>query len=90
MSSEAAAYFPDALASTSEVCEAAHRTSEIPSALPNLVQPQIDTSESSVNFITQIPGISDETLMEQVCRLLSLPDSPRRCRFPGHQLASST
>ncbi len=67
MSSEAATYFSDALASTAKVCEQAHGTSEMPSTLPDLVQLQIDTSESSVNLVTEIPGISDETLLEQVC-----------------------
>lgn len=68
MSSEATAYFPDALASTSEVRGPTHGTSKTPAALPDQLQPQIDTSEPSVNLGTQIPGISDEALLEQVCQ----------------------
>jgi RNA polymerase sigma-70 factor (ECF subfamily) len=68
MSSEAAAYFPDALASTSEVRGSAHGASEISSALPDKVQRQIDTSECSTNIVTQATEISDETLLEQVCQ----------------------
>jgi RNA polymerase sigma-70 factor (ECF subfamily) len=66
MSSEAAAYFPEALTSASEVREPAQGASELPSGLPSKVQPQIDTSEPSTNAVTQIAEISDETLLEQV------------------------
>jgi len=64
MSSEAAAYFPEALASPSEVRGATQDLSDSPDAF----QPQIDKSECSVNIVTLIPGISDETLLEQVCQ----------------------
>jgi RNA polymerase sigma-70 factor, ECF subfamily len=63
MSSEAATYFPDALASTSEARGSAQDLSEI----PDTFQPQIDTSKCSVDNVTQITEISDETLLEQVC-----------------------
>jgi RNA polymerase sigma-70 factor (ECF subfamily) len=66
MSSEAAAYFPDALASTSEVRGTAHSASGIGSGLPGNVQPQIEALERSTNPVTQIAEISDETLLEQV------------------------
>jgi RNA polymerase sigma-70 factor, ECF subfamily len=66
MSSEAAAYFPDALASTSEVRGTADSASGITSGLPGNVQPQIETLERSTNPVTQIAEISDETLLEQV------------------------
>jgi RNA polymerase sigma-70 factor, ECF subfamily len=68
MSSEAAAYFPDALARTSEARGPAHAASEIPSALPSKIQPQIDTSASSTNIVTQIVEVSDEALLVQVCQ----------------------
>jgi RNA polymerase sigma-70 factor, ECF subfamily len=64
MSSEAAAYFPEALASPSEVRGSTQDLSEI----PDTFQPQIDTSECSIDIVTHIPGISDETLLEQVCQ----------------------
>jgi RNA polymerase sigma-70 factor (ECF subfamily) len=66
MSSEAAAYFPEALTNTSEVRGPAHTASEIPSDLPDTVQRRLDTSERSTNAVTQIAEISDETLLEQV------------------------
>lgn len=64
MSSEAAAYFPEALASPSEVRGPTQDLSDS----PDTFRPQIDKSESSVKSVTQIPEISDETLMEQVCQ----------------------
>jgi len=66
MSSEAAAYFPEALASTSEVREPAHTSSENPSDRRDTVQPQIDSSKSSANTVVQIAEISDEALLDQV------------------------
>jgi RNA polymerase sigma-70 factor, ECF subfamily len=65
MSSEAAAYFPDALTSTSEVRRPAQDASELTPDLPETVQPQINASESS-GAVTQIAEISDEILLEQV------------------------
>jgi RNA polymerase sigma-70 factor (ECF subfamily) len=67
MSSEAAAYFPDALASTSEVRGSVQSSSELPSDVSDPVQSQIGISESFANTVTQITEISDETLLEQVC-----------------------
>jgi RNA polymerase sigma-70 factor, ECF subfamily len=68
MSSEAAAYFPKALASPSEVRAPAHTVSEIPSDLPDKIQPQSDTSDCSASTVIQIDEIPDETLLEQVCQ----------------------
>jgi RNA polymerase sigma-70 factor, ECF subfamily len=68
MSSEAAAYFPDALASTSEARGSVQSSSEIPSDVSDPVQSQIGISESFANTVTQIAEISDETLLEQVCQ----------------------
>jgi RNA polymerase sigma-70 factor, ECF subfamily len=66
MSSEAAAYLPDTLSSTSEVRGPAHTASEKPSDFPDGIQPQIGTSEHPASTIIQIAEISDETLLEQV------------------------
>ncbi len=66
MSSEAAAYFPEALASRSELREPGDTASDITSGPPANVQRQIETSECSINSVTQIAEISDETLLEQV------------------------
>jgi RNA polymerase sigma-70 factor, ECF subfamily len=68
MSSEAAAYFPEALTSASEVRAPAHSASETLSNLPDKDQPQVDTSQSSANAVIQIDEIPDETLLEQVCQ----------------------
>jgi len=68
MASEAAAYFPDALSSTSEVRETAHVASEKASDFPHNTQSDVDTSECPANTIIQIVEISDETLLEQVCQ----------------------
>jgi RNA polymerase sigma-70 factor (ECF subfamily) len=65
MSSEAA-YFPEALASRSELREPGHTVSDIASVPPANVQPPIEVSEGSVNSVTHIAEISDETLLEQV------------------------
>lgn len=66
MSSEAAAYFPDALASTSEVRGSVQGAPEITSGLPDDVPHQINTSGSSTSTVAQIAEISDEMLLEQV------------------------
>jgi RNA polymerase sigma-70 factor (ECF subfamily) len=66
MSSEAA-YFPDALASTPEVLRLGHCAPEIPSELIDEAQsPSGDAAERSGGAVAQIPGISDELLLEQV------------------------
>jgi RNA polymerase sigma-70 factor (ECF subfamily) len=66
MSSEAAAYFQEALTSRPELREPAHTASEIASSSPPNVQPQIEALERPASTIIQIPEISDETLLEQV------------------------
>jgi RNA polymerase sigma-70 factor (ECF subfamily) len=66
MSSEAAAYFQEALTSRPELREPAHTASEIASSSPANVQPQIESLERPASTIIQIPEISDETLLEQV------------------------
>jgi RNA polymerase sigma-70 factor, ECF subfamily len=65
MSSEAAAYFPDALANRSEIRETAPIGPEPPpTALENVRQ----ASEVSVGTIIQIAEVSDETLLERVAQ----------------------
>jgi len=68
MSSEAAAYFPDALSGTTEVRGSVQSASEIPSDLSETVQPHIDPSECPTSTVIQIAEISDELLLEQVCQ----------------------
>src|ERR1700732_3322347 len=68
MGSKAAAYFPDALSSTSDVRGTAHSASEKPADFPDNIQPQIGISERPANTIIPIAEISDETLLEQVCQ----------------------
>jgi RNA polymerase sigma-70 factor (ECF subfamily) len=68
MASEAAAYFPDALSSTSEVRGTAHGASEKPLDPPHNIQPHTNTSERPVDTMLQIAEISDETLLEEVCQ----------------------
>lgn len=65
MSSEAA-YFPDALAPTSELRRPAHSASEIPSNLPHEGQSQGGAPGRSINSATPIAEISDELLLAQV------------------------
>jgi RNA polymerase sigma-70 factor (ECF subfamily) len=67
MTSEAAAYFPDALASASEVRGSVQGAAAIPSDLPDNVQSNTSTSRACTNTVVPIAEISDETLMEQVC-----------------------
>ena len=66
MSSEAVVYFPDTLASKSEVCGPAERAAEIPSDLLGEAQSQYELTEHVARATTQIPDVSDELLMEQV------------------------
>jgi RNA polymerase sigma-70 factor (ECF subfamily) len=66
MSSEAAAYFPDALTSTSEVRGTVQGAAAIPSDHPDSVQH--NTSEASSSTVIPIAEISDEALLEQVCQ----------------------
>ncbi|MCU1226208.1 MAG: polymerase sigma factor [Edaphobacter sp.] len=68
MASEAAAYFPDALSSTSKVRGTAQGALEKASDFPHSIQPHVDTSECPANTVSQIAEISDETLLEQVCQ----------------------
>ena len=61
MSSEAATYFSDALATAPEVCGTAQAAAATPSNLLYDVQP-----EASVSNVIPIAEVSDETLLEQV------------------------
>jgi RNA polymerase sigma-70 factor (ECF subfamily) len=65
MSSEAA-YFPDALASKPEALGLGHNAPEIPSSLSEEAQSPPDARARLAETIPQIPGISDELLLEQV------------------------
>ena len=89
MSSEAAAYFPDALTTTSEVRGAVQGAAASPSGHPGNVRH--DTSETSSNTVIPITEISDEVLLQQMCQgtkeALGIPVSPPRphgaqCRLP--------
>lgn len=64
MTSDAAAYFPDALSTTSEVRGTAQGAAPISSTPPDKVRPY--SSEAPVNSIIPIAVISDESLLEQV------------------------
>ena len=66
MSSEIAAYFPETLASASEVRGSTRTSTGTASDLPETAQTQIDTSACSPNAVVQIAEISDELLLEQV------------------------
>jgi RNA polymerase sigma-70 factor (ECF subfamily) len=66
MSSEAAAYFPDALTSTPEVRGTVHGAPEKSSDFPDNLQPQVNTPEHAASTTSQIAEISDEMLLEQV------------------------
>ena len=65
MSSEAA-YFPDSLASTPEALGLGHNAPEIPPELCEEAQSPTDARARLAETIPQIPGISDELLLEQV------------------------
>jgi len=65
MSSEAAAYFTDALASTSEVRGPAQGVAAISSDHPDSVRH--NTYEASASTVIPIAEISDEALLKQVC-----------------------
>jgi RNA polymerase sigma-70 factor (ECF subfamily) len=64
MSSEAAAYFPDALASASEVRGPAQGAAAIPSNLLDDVQS--NTSEACADTVIPIAEVPDESLLERV------------------------
>ncbi|MBB6142996.1 RNA polymerase sigma-70 factor (ECF subfamily) [Silvibacterium bohemicum] len=66
MSSEAAALFPDALASTSEVRGTVQGAAAISSDPPDNVRH--NTYEASASTVIPITEISDEALLEQVCQ----------------------
>jgi RNA polymerase sigma-70 factor (ECF subfamily) len=66
MNSEAAAYFPDALANASEVREAAQYAPEIPSELLDQAQSASDLTVHPAATVVRISEISDELLLEQV------------------------
>ena len=65
MSSEAA-YFPDALASTAEVDQAASCASEIPAELIKVAQPRSEMLRNCAEAAPRISEPSDEQLMAQV------------------------
>jgi RNA polymerase sigma-70 factor (ECF subfamily) len=64
MTSEAAAYFPDALSTTSEDRGTAQGVAAIASDPPDKVRPY--SSEASANTVIPIAEITDELLLEQV------------------------
>jgi RNA polymerase sigma-70 factor (ECF subfamily) len=66
MSTEAAAYFPDALASTQEVCESGHHAPEVLPELRTAVQSPGGVPERLAATVTQISEASDELLLKQV------------------------
>jgi len=66
MSSEAAAYFPDALVSTAKVRGAAHCAPEIPSELHDSSESTSDVPDPLVETVPQISELSDRLLLEQV------------------------
>jgi len=66
MSSEAAAYFPDALASRPEVREAAGCAPEIPVEFLDTGQSASDALQYAAKSVTAISELSDRLLLEQV------------------------
>ena len=66
MTFEAAAYFPDALATTSEVRGTAQGPAPIPSDHPDSVRH--NASEAPSSTVISITEISDEALLGQVCQ----------------------
>ena len=66
MNSEAAAYFPDALASVSDVREPAHYAPEIQTELPDEGQTASDVPVHPAATVVRISEVSDELLLEQV------------------------
>ena len=64
--SSKAAYFPDSLASTPKAFGLVHSAPEIPPELCEEAQSPTDTRARLAETIPQIPGISDELLLEQV------------------------
>lgn len=66
MSSEAA-YFPDSLASTQEALGLGHSAPEIPPELCEKAQSPSNARARLAETIPEIPGISDELLLEQIC-----------------------
>jgi RNA polymerase sigma-70 factor (ECF subfamily) len=66
MSSDAAAYFPDTLASAPEVRESDHQLPGIQIGFPDGVQPGNEPVERRLHFVEEVPESSDETLLKQV------------------------
>jgi RNA polymerase sigma-70 factor (ECF subfamily) len=66
MTSEAAAYFPDSLAGTSEVRGPAHSASETSPKLSLEAQPRSEAPGRPVDSVIPITETSDELLLEQV------------------------
>src|SRR5260370_40449759 len=66
MSSEAAAYFPEALVNTPEPPTSARSEPELPAHLLNKDQSQPEVLELPAGTVVQIAETSDERLLEQV------------------------
>jgi RNA polymerase sigma-70 factor, ECF subfamily len=66
MSSEAAAYFPDALTGTSEVCGSTMRAPEVNSELPQETPLKSAREECFLQVLSPLSETSDESLLEQV------------------------
>src|SRR5258707_1350982 len=66
MSSDAVVYFPDTMASASDVRGPTHRAPEIRSEVLSEAQPQNEVRECAARAVAQPTEISDELLMEQV------------------------
>ena len=66
MSSEAAAYFPDALASAPDLRASESQVPGIQIGFPDGVQPGNEPVERRLHFVDEVPESSDETLLKQV------------------------
>lgn len=66
MSSEAAAYFPDALESASELCELEDRSSQISVGLLDRVEPTEKAIQGPAEAVIPISELTDRLLLEQV------------------------
>jgi len=66
MSSEAAAYFPDALASAPDLRTSDRQVPGIQIGFPDGVQPGNEPVERRLHFVDEVPESSDETLLKQV------------------------
>jgi RNA polymerase sigma-70 factor, ECF subfamily len=66
MSSDAVVYFPDTIASASDVRGPAHRAPEVRSEVLSEVQSQIEVRECPARPVAKPTEISDELLLEQI------------------------